>query len=346
MSGCHIRRAEFAVVACFRRATLRVCTTLRHPWLRVRPPLAGLLAVLLLLLAPLWAVAKDKDGDGIADAKDKCPDQLEDFDGDQDEDGCPDDRDSDGDGILDSKDLCPTLPEDKDGALDTDGCPDLKDDKDEDSVPDAQDECPYEPEDHDNFQDLDGCPDPDNDSDGMADSFDTCPLAAEDLDGFADDDGCPDADNDVDGIYDVDDQCPLEPEDFDGHQDEDGCPDVLIIITDQKIELKEKIHFAFDDVTILPDSHELLNDVGNALIEHPTMKVRIEGNTDAEGPADYNQKLSQGRASSVLTYLTGRGVEASRMSAVGYGEDRPIDSNDSEEGRAANRRVEFIIVEQ
>src|SRR5450432_3372842 len=98
----------------------------------------------------------DRDGDGIVDDLDKCPDDPEDFDGFQDEDGCPD-PDNDGDGILDVDDLCPNDPEDKDGFEDADGCPDP--DNDKDRILDKDDKCPNEPETYNGFQDEDGCPD-------------------------------------------------------------------------------------------------------------------------------------------------------------------------------------------
>nr|HEX4315512.1 OmpA family protein [Kofleriaceae bacterium] len=98
----------------------------------------------------------DRDGDGIPDELDKCPDDPEDFDGFQDADGCPD-PDNDGDGILDVDDLCPNDPEDKDGFEDADGCPDP--DNDHDRIPDKDDKCPNDPENYNGYQDADGCPD-------------------------------------------------------------------------------------------------------------------------------------------------------------------------------------------
>jgi OmpA-OmpF porin, OOP family len=164
----------------------------------------------------------DRDGDGIPDYKDECPDKPEDFDGYKDDDGCPD-PDNDGDGIPDKEDECPDQAEDFDGYEDHDGCPDL--DNDGDGIPDTEDECPDEPEDFDGYLDRDGCPDLDNDNDGIPDTEDKCPNAAEDFDGFEDEDGCPDLDNDGDGIPDSEDKCPDEAEDFDGFEDNDGCPD-------------------------------------------------------------------------------------------------------------------------
>jgi OOP family OmpA-OmpF porin len=98
--------------------------------------------------------------------------------------------DRDGDGIPDEVDQCPDVPEDKDGFEDQDGCPDY--DNDKDGIYDAQDQCPDQPEDRDGFQDLDGCPDPDNDKDGILDVNDQCPNQPETFNGYKDNDGCPD----------------------------------------------------------------------------------------------------------------------------------------------------------
>lgn len=108
-----------------------------------------------LISLPVFA-SSDRDGDGITDANDKCPDEPEDKDGFQDADGCPD-SDNDADGITDANDKCPMEPEDKDGFQDADGCPDP--DNDQDGIVDAQDRCPNEPETMNGFEDADGCPD-------------------------------------------------------------------------------------------------------------------------------------------------------------------------------------------
>lgn len=178
-----------------------------------------------LTLAKQFSIGgRDRDGDGVVDRKDLCPEHPEDLDGFQDEDGCPE-LDNDGDGIPDRHDLAPDDPEDFDGFADDDGAPDP--DNDLDGIPDGRDLCPDEPEDRDGHNDDDGCPDDfeDRDHDGVEDSDDGCPDDAEDRDGFEDDDGCPDLDNDLDGIPDTEDKCPDEPEDYDGDRDEDGCPD-------------------------------------------------------------------------------------------------------------------------
>jgi outer membrane protein OmpA-like peptidoglycan-associated protein len=287
-------------------------------------------------------VIKDSDGDGFLDNADKCPREPEDFDGYEDTDGCPEDQDTDGDNIPDSKDLCPTEP----GPPENQGCPKVFQDKDKDGIADDFDKCPLDPEDRDNFQDEDGCPELDNDNDGLPDANDQCPNEPEDKDSFQDEDGCPDFDNDQDQILDVSDQCPNEPEDYDGDADADGCPDTYtrIVVKDDRIELKETIYFATGKTTILEKSFSLLNEVADVLQKNTQVNVRIEGHTDDVGNNRANQKLSEGRAASVRAYLIGQGIDPGRLISVGYGEDRPIESNKTPDGRSKNRRVEFYIV--
>ena len=257
--------------------------------------------------------------------------------------GC--EGDDDDDSVLNSKDRCPQEPEDYDGDQDHDGCPEW--DKDGDGIPEDKDQCPNDPEDKDGFEDADGCPDMDNDLDGIPDKTDKCANQPEDFDKFQDEDGCPDPDNDADGIPDVKDKCPNQPEDFDGDQDDDGCPDLYksIVIKEDKIELKQKIFFAFNKAKIKAQSFAMLEEVAMALKDHPKIKVRIEGHTDSKGRDRYNLKLSDKRAKSVRMFLLERGVAADRMVAIGYGETKPIADNSDEEGREMNRRVEFFITD-
>jgi len=250
--------------------------------------------------------------------------------------------DADGDGILDNVDKCPRDPEDRDGFQDADGCPDL--DNDADGIPDKADKCPNDPEDKDGFQDADGCPDPDNDADGIADKDDKCPNEPEDKDGFQDADGCPDPDNDKDGVLDAEDKCPNDP----GPPDNAGCPKKYehIVVTQEKIELKQKIFFDTNKATIQPRSFSLLDEIAQVLRSRPSMTVRIEGHTDSRGKRAHNMSLSSARAESVRQHLVGLGIDASRLQAQGYGPDQPIETNKTAAGREKNRRVEFFITQQ
>jgi outer membrane protein OmpA-like peptidoglycan-associated protein len=249
----------------------------------------------------------DRDGDGIPDAVDRCPDQREVYNGFEDQDGCPDDPDTDKDGVPDSRDACLLEPEDKDGYLDEDGCPDL--DNDADGIPDAKDKCPNDPEDPDGFQDDDGCPDPDNDGDT---------------------------------VLDVDDQCPNTPGQTGGPRP--GCPG-LVVVTAKEIRITQQIQFDFNKATIKPVSFAILDAVYDVLVANPKITVEVQGHTDNVGQAAYNQKLSQQRADSVKAYLVKKGIGESRLVAKGYGMTQPLLPNTSEANRALNRRVQFIRTE-
>ncbi|MGE0786171.1 MAG: OmpA family protein [Sandaracinaceae bacterium] len=247
----------------------------------------------------------DRDGDGILDPDDQCPDDPEDRDGYEDEDGCPEDQDSDGDGITDRLDACPVEPEDADG-----------------------------------YQDDDGCPELDNDLDGLIDTSDRCRDEPEDRDGFQDADGCPDLDNDGDTIPDSTDRCPNEP----GPPDEGGCPRVYqdVEVTSTGIVIHQRIYFEYDRAVIRSISFPILNTVAQVMRDFPDITVEIQGHTDDRGSDEYNLRLSGERAAAVRQYLIQQGIAANRMTAQGYGEARPIDTNRTPAGRAANRRVEFV----
>lgn len=210
--------------------------------------------------------------------------------------------------------------------------------------------CPAGPEDMDGFEDGDSCIDPDNDQDGLLDEVDECPDDAEDFDEFQDDDGCPDRDNDSDGVPDALDICPMIPEDKDAYEDEDGCPEegpgkATVKITDTQLLLSSKVYFDYNRASVKEVSHPILDAVVEALEANPHIrKLRVEGHTDNEGTEEYNQKLSEDRAKAVVEYLVSRGVDEERLEFVGHGFTVPKASNDTEEGRAINRRVEFTIM--
>ncbi|MGA9655188.1 MAG: OmpA family protein [Polyangia bacterium] len=250
--------------------------------------------------------------------------------------------DRDGDGIPDNIDKCPDQPEDFDGFQDEDGCPDL--DNDGDGIPDALDKCPNEPEDKDGYQDEDGCPDLDNDGDGIPDALDKCPNEPEDKDGFQDDDGCPDPDNDGDGIPDALDKCPNEPETFNNYMDEDGCPDEVPAAVKKFTGVIEGINFKTGSADILPGSYVMLDRAVKVLQDYPEVNLEISGHTDNRGKADYNRDLSQRRADAVKTYFVTRGIASQRLQSIGYGPTRPIADNKTQSGRATNRRTEFRLI--
>ncbi len=255
-------------------------------------------------------------------------------------------KDDDKDNIYDHEDACPDEPETVNGYKDEDGCPEV--DVDNDLVFDDADQCIGELEDRDGWQDDDGCPDPDNDRDGILDVDDRCPIDAEDMNGYQDEDGCPEGnvDRDLDGIPDARDKCPDEKENINEYLDEDGCPDVKpdnVNVTADRIEIEEKVLFQTGRSRILSQSYGILDSVAQVLRDYPALQVRIEGHTDSQGSDRINQRLSQQRAEAVFDYLVGKGIQANRMDPVGKGEEFPIDTNRTSDGRANNRRVEFHI---
>ena len=255
----------------------------------------------------------DGDGDGIADDTDRCPAAA----GTPELGGCPD---SDGDGVADPDDRCPKLA----GAAVTGGCPD----RDQDGVLDADDRCPDEA----GLQPMAGCPD--TDRDGITDPDDRCPAAA----GPPRHKGCPDTDGD--SIADVDDRCPK----VQGLPQEGGClPEEVAAQFSGSIK---GIYFALGSAQILAKSHPVLNRAVEVMQRYPTLKVLVEGHTDNTGAAELNAKLSQQRADAVRQYLLGRGIPAERVTAKGVGSERAVAPNDTEEGRAQNRRIEFHITTQ
>jgi len=250
---------------------------------------------------------------------------------------------------LEGDSACDEGPEDFDGYQDGDYCADP--DNDSDGIDDENEACPNDAEDRDGFLDDDGCPDTDNDADGVADAGDRCPVESEDRDGFQDADGCPEPDNDEDGLADGLDECPMEPEDRDDFQDDDGCPEpgprqATVTVTDTRILISERIYFDFDRDTIRAVSLPLLNQVAAVIRDIPATKhIRVEGHTDDTGDQRYNVDLSFRRARSVVEYLAAHGVPRDRLEYAGYGSQHQVAPNDTPEGRALNRRVEFTILE-
>ncbi|MGM0913631.1 MAG: OmpA family protein [Pseudomonadota bacterium] len=110
----------------------------------------------------------------------------------------------------------------------------------------------------------------------------------------------------------------------------------------EPVTLSSDVTFAFDSAELRPGAASELNQVASALNNNPEVRVTIAGHTDAVGSNEYNLGLSQERADSVASYLMNQGVAGNRMRTVGYGEDRPVATNETDEGRAMNRRVEIM----
>jgi outer membrane protein OmpA-like peptidoglycan-associated protein len=122
-------------------------------------------------------------------------------------------------------------------------------------------------------------------------------------------------------------------------------PPPKVEVKAEKIELGETVQFEVDSANLVENSKSLLNEVADAMKQHPEVtKVQIEGHTDSTASHRHNQKLSEQRAAAVKAYLVSKGVDASRMTTKGFGQDKPVADNKTEEGRFKNRRVDFVII--
>lgn len=273
---------------------------------------------------------KDKDGDGICDNKDKCPEEP----GTAEKDGCPDDkkkgecRDRDKDGVCDEEDECPELF----GLKEKKGCP--GDDRDKDGVPDAEDKCPDVP----GFKQYQGCPMNDRDGDGLRDDLDKCP----DEPGPVNNLGCPLSanDSDGDGVVDAVDKCPNTP----GTKENDGCPK-LNEEDKRTMEVAiDKLYFDTDKWIIKPASKPHLDKLAQVLKDRKEWKIRIAGHADQRGTEQHNLNLSKNRAEATMYYLMSKGVKREQMVVEYYGEYVPESKRKDESGYSKNRRVEMEYI--
>jgi outer membrane protein OmpA-like peptidoglycan-associated protein len=259
---------------------------------------------------------KDTDSDGVYDKDDACPEVA----GSKEFNGCPD---ADGDGVKDSDDACPNVA----GLAAMNGCPD----SDGDGVADKDDMCPNSKGTKENK----GCPDADGD--GVADKDDKCANVA----GPAANAGCPWPDADADGVLDKDDKCMNEA----GPASNNGCPEVVITKNAEEAlsEHANDILFNTGKSTFKTGVSGKLDLIAEVMMTYNKATFSIDGHTDSTGTEAINKKVSQSRADAVRDYLIKRGVDASRVQAVGVGESKPLDSNKTRAGRAKNRRVEIRV---
>jgi OOP family OmpA-OmpF porin len=240
-------------------------------------------------------------------------------------------KDTDKDGVKDKIDQCPNTP--LGVAVDEVGCP-L--DSDGDGVPDYLDECPNTPAGAPvNAQ---GCP-LDSDGDGVPDYMDNCPNTP--AGAPVDAQGCP-LDSDGDGVFDYMDRCPNTPRGTE--VDAQGCP------IPEEPEVRsytfEDVFFDFDSAVITDEGQAKLREIGAELIEESDLDIEVHGHSDATGPEEYNMVLSQRRAEAVRDWLLENfnQLGANQFTVRAFGEDQPIATNDTREGRAQNRRVEIKVI--
>ncbi|PWN57371.1 OmpA family protein [Abyssibacter profundi] len=236
--------------------------------------------------------------------------------------------DADGDGVNDTLDRCPNTPAGV--AVTLEGC---EADDDFDGVVNSIDQCPRTP--NGVPVDATGCS-ADADLDGVLDAYDECPDSAPGAQVNAR--GCEGVqDADEDGVADSMDRCPGTGAGI--VVDTEGCA------IKQTFAL-EGVKFEFNSAKLTANAKIVLQDVIDTLSGQPSMQAQVAGHTDSKGLAAYNERLSEERAMSVKQFLVDNGIDADRLTVVGYGESKPIASNDTEEGREANRRVEFSVISE
>jgi OmpA-OmpF porin, OOP family len=304
-------------------------------------PGAPQLRALLSLEMILPHERPDRDLDEVFDDEDACPNDAGVRDPDPRKNGCPLPKpppDGDHDGVIDSEDACPTEAGPRSDDPNKSGCPD----RDKDDIIDTLDACPDVPGVKDADPKKNGCP-ADRDGDGVPDSEDACVDVAGVKSADPKKNGCP-PDSDGDGVLDADDACPDVPGRADPDPKKNGCP--LVQLVAREIKITQDVKFKTGSAEILPESDTVLGAVKEVLETHPELKkVRVEGHTDNVGTAATNKTLSQKRAASVMKWLTDKGIDKKRLTAEGFGQDKPIDTNETEAGRTNNRRVAFTILE-
>ena len=286
------------------------------------------------------AVVTDNDGDGILNDDDACPDEAGPKTSNPDTTGCPPPKDTDKDGIIDSADACPELAGPKNDDPKINGCPP---DTDGDGVRDPIDACPNVAGVEQADPTQNGCP-PDSDRDGIIDEEDACPDVAGIKSTDPQYNGCPDPDRDHDGVKNDVDACPDEAGAPARDPAKNGCPKAFVKAG--QIRILDQVKFKTASAQILPgkDSEEVLSAVAKVMVDHPEIThVTVEGHTDNKGDPKGNKRLSEQRAAAVVKWLVLHGVDASKLTSEGFGQERPLESNSTDDGRKTNRRVEFHI---
>ncbi len=265
---------------------------------------------------------KDSDMDGVSDQKDKCPNTPTGVM--VDAKGCP--IDTDGDGVADYIDDCPTVA----GLTSLKGCPDT----DKDGIADKDDACPEIA----GIASMKGCPD--TDGDGVIDKDDKCPNTQKGV--KVDAKGCP-LDQDNDGVLDADDACPTVA----GTKENKGCPVKEESAEKPEIEKMkvEHVYFNSNKSTFTAQEKGKIDKLVNLLKENSNYNVKVNGYTDAVGDEKANLNLSKSRVNSVVKSIISSKIKKNRIEQqIGFGEANPAATNDTPEGQALNRRVEFEVI--
>lgn len=269
-----------------------------------------------ITLGVRFGKGKDRDGDGIPDHKDKCPDEP----GTEENDGCPEEE---------------AIADNEEEEEETDGM----EDDDHDGIRNDVDKCPRIPGTASNG----GCPIDDRDRDGIVDHMDKCP----DIPGALVTEGCPAEDTDEDGLVDALDKCPTEP----GPAYTKGCPiegasgEVNPLVKNLMANIPiRNVYFDTDKDFIRKQYFSDLNQLAKFLVENKEIKVSLSGHADERNSLEYNIDLSKRRVESVLFYLLNRDVNREQLIAEYYGETRPADVRKGEASFQLNRRVELQFV--
>ncbi len=262
--------------------------------------------------------------------------------------------DIDGDGLIEAADACPYAFGPKSADPKRSGCPVLDDD--EDGIANPDDACPAVYGRKSDDAKTSGCPAPppaDTDSDGIPDADDACPkeLGSPSFDKARN--GCttatppPNPDIDGDGVPDTDDACPREKGERSSDSRATGCPKLVRVIGGEIVLLAPVEFRAGKKAPVAPASEPLLGEVRDVIAQHPDfVRIEVQAHTDDKGTSFINGKVSQTQADSVVAWLVAHGVPASKLSAKGYGPEKPIASNATAEGRAKNRRVQILVIEK
>jgi outer membrane protein OmpA-like peptidoglycan-associated protein len=286
------------------------------------------------------AKATDSDGDGIIDTEDSCSHTPGVRTRDPKTHGCPAPRDRDGDSVVDAVDACPDERGIATSDAATHGCPA---DADRDGIVDSADACRDVAGVASDDPKTNGCP-ADRDSDGVPDVEDACA----DVSGVRSQDpkahGCP-PDRDGDRVLDATDACVDVPGIAHDDPKKNGCPRVQINVDEKLITISEQVHFEHGKAILKPESFALLEDVARVLKDHAELElIEVQGHTDNTGRAALNRRLSADRATAVVRWLVEHGIDQGRLKSRGFGPDKPVGDNKTEQGRAQNRRVEFHVL--